>query len=146
MLVKSDPLSAVDIYCKFPVSENPTFDDAYIFGEIVRLLMKSEKYDDPRLPSNMISLGRVMGIGEYLISCWQHRFWEDGTVLNNLLCKYGSWFNEPFSLQVPLRNMWRSLRTSTRRQCWELCMQESMENLLMIQICRHSLRWNFGKS
>ena len=67
MLVKSDPLSAVDIYCKFPVSENLTFDDAYIFGEIVRLLMKLEKYDDPRLAPNMISLGKVMGIGKYII-------------------------------------------------------------------------------
>ena len=65
MLVKSDPFSAVDIYCKFPVSENLTFDDAYIFGEIVRLLMKLEKYDDPRLAPNMISLGKVMGIGKY---------------------------------------------------------------------------------
>ena len=67
MLVKSDPFSAVDIYCKFPVSENLTFDDAYIFGEIVRLLMKLEKYDDPRLATNMISLGKVMGIGKYII-------------------------------------------------------------------------------
>ena len=67
MLVKSDPLSAVNIYCKFPVSDNPTFDDAFIFGEIVRLLMKSEQYDDPRLAPNMISWGRVMGIGEYRV-------------------------------------------------------------------------------
>ena len=64
MLVRSDPLSAVEIYCKFPVSENLTFDDAYIFGEIVRLLMKLEQYDDPRLAANMISLGKVMGIGK----------------------------------------------------------------------------------
>ena len=47
MLVKSDPMAAVDIYCKYPVPENPTFDDAFIFGEIVRLLMKAEKFDDP---------------------------------------------------------------------------------------------------
>lgn len=65
MLMDTDPDGAVDIYCKFPVAENPTFDDAYIFGEIVRLLMKAEKYDDPRLASNMIALGRVMGIGKY---------------------------------------------------------------------------------
>lgn len=66
MLVKTDPLGAVDIYCKFPVSENPTFDDAYIFGEIVRLLMKSEKYDDSRLTPNMIALGKVLGKGKIL--------------------------------------------------------------------------------
>nr|KAG5711922.1 hypothetical protein BaRGS_026363 [Batillaria attramentaria] len=63
MLVKADPLSAVDVYCKFPVSENPTFDDAYIFGEIIRILMKHEKYEDPRLASNMISYGRILGLG-----------------------------------------------------------------------------------
>lgn len=39
-----------------------TFDDAYIHGEMVRLLMKNEKYDDPRLGPSMISLGRVMGL------------------------------------------------------------------------------------
>lgn len=64
MIVKKDPMSAVEVYCKFPVSDNPTFDDAYIFGEIVRLLMKAEMYDDPRLGPNLIALGKVLGIGE----------------------------------------------------------------------------------
>ena len=62
LLASKDPMSAVDIYCRFPVSENATFDDAYIFGEIVRLLMKHEKFDDPRLGPNMIALGKVMGL------------------------------------------------------------------------------------
>lgn len=61
----SDPLAAVDVYSRFPVPEKPTFDDAYIFGEIVRLLMKAEKYNDPRLQRNLISMGKVMGIGTY---------------------------------------------------------------------------------
>lgn len=63
MLVKTDPMGAVDVYCKFPVSENPTFDDAYIFGDIVRLLMKAEKFDDPRLVPNMITYGKILGLG-----------------------------------------------------------------------------------
>lgn len=65
MLVKNDPMAAVDIYCKYPVPETPNFDDAYIFGEIVRLIIKAEKYDDPRLGPKMIALGKVMGLGEY---------------------------------------------------------------------------------
>ncbi|KAK6180982.1 hypothetical protein SNE40_008936 [Patella caerulea] len=63
MLTKSDPLEAVNVFCKFPVPDEPSFDDAYIFGEIVRLLMKNEKYDDPRLASNLVSYGRVLGLG-----------------------------------------------------------------------------------
>ena len=65
MLTDKDPLGAVDVYCKFPVSENPSFDDAYIIGDIVRLLMKSEKYDDPRLPTNMIAYGKALGLGNF---------------------------------------------------------------------------------
>lgn len=63
MLLTSDPLAAVDVYAKFPVSEQLSFDDAYIFGEIVRILMKHEKYDDERLAKNMISYGRILGLG-----------------------------------------------------------------------------------
>ncbi|XP_043916076.1 uncharacterized protein LOC122792348 [Protopterus annectens] len=65
LLAKSDLLAAVDIYCRFPLKpvQEQTFDDAFITGEIVRLLMKLEKYDDPRLPPNMIAYGKVMGIG-----------------------------------------------------------------------------------
>lgn len=64
MLTVKDPQAAVDVYCKFPLSETPTFDDAYIIGDIVRLLMKGEKYDDPRLQTNMIAYGRVLGLGK----------------------------------------------------------------------------------
>ena len=41
MLIKSDPLGAVDIDSRFPMEEEPTFDDAYILGEIIRFLIKS---------------------------------------------------------------------------------------------------------
>lgn len=71
MLMRTDPLAAIDILCKFPVPDNPTFDDAYIFGEIVRVLMKHEKYDDQRLAPNMIVLGRVLGLG---LSFWYFIF------------------------------------------------------------------------
>ena len=67
MLTTKDPAAAVDVYCKFPLSENPTFDDAYIIGDIVRLLMKAEKYDDPRLQKYMISYGKVLGLGMIFI-------------------------------------------------------------------------------
>ncbi|XP_078503186.1 uncharacterized protein LOC144761836 isoform X1 [Lissotriton helveticus] len=65
LLLKTDPLAAVDVYCKFPLKpvQEQTFDDAFITGEIVRLLMKHEKYDDPRLPANMIANGKVLGLG-----------------------------------------------------------------------------------
>lgn len=67
LLTETDPLGAVDVYCMFPIPPNPTFNDAYIFGEIVRLLFKAEKYDDPRLLPNMIALGKIMGLGRYHI-------------------------------------------------------------------------------
>ena len=64
MLSKSSPLEAVDVYCKFPVPDNPTFDDAFIFGEVVRILMKEQKFEDDRLAKNMIALGKVYGLGK----------------------------------------------------------------------------------
>eukprot|EP00118_Oscarella_pearsei_P009271 m.52505 g.52505 ORF g.52505 m.52505 type:complete len:1143 (+) comp34215_c0_seq2:19-3447(+) len=63
MLVKDDPLVAVDVYTQFPFPETPTFDDAYIHGEIIRLLMKAEQFEHPRLGPSLISFGRIMGIG-----------------------------------------------------------------------------------
>ncbi|KAG9484535.1 hypothetical protein GDO78_010095 [Eleutherodactylus coqui] len=65
LLVKTDPLGAVDVYCQYPQkpSQEQSFDDAFIPGEIIHLLMRSEKYDDPRLPGHMISYGKVMGVG-----------------------------------------------------------------------------------
>ncbi|XP_056020814.1 uncharacterized protein LOC125651820 isoform X2 [Ostrea edulis] len=62
MLAKSDPKGAVDVYCKFHISDPPTFDDGFILGEIVRLLMKAEDYEDKRLVKNMILYGKVYGL------------------------------------------------------------------------------------
>ena len=61
ILVKSNPLQAVDVYSKYPFPDPLTYNDAYLHGEITRLLMKHEKFDDERLGSSMIALGKVMG-------------------------------------------------------------------------------------
>ena len=63
LLSKTEPIKAVDVYSKFPFSDPPSFDDAYLHGEIVRILMKGSLYDDPRLASSMIAMGRALGIG-----------------------------------------------------------------------------------
>ena len=41
-----------------------SFDDAYLSGEIVSILMKHEKYDDERLVEHMVKWGQIMGIGK----------------------------------------------------------------------------------
>ncbi|KAI6660476.1 hypothetical protein LOD99_14061 [Oopsacas minuta] len=63
LLIKNSPLEAVDVYLKYPFPDTPTFDDAYLYGEIVRILLKEGQYDDVRLVPNMIHLGKIMGIG-----------------------------------------------------------------------------------
>ena len=62
ILAKSDPVAAVDVYAKFPFNDPPTFDDAFLHGEIVRLLMKSESYDNPHLCTSLIAMGKALGI------------------------------------------------------------------------------------
>lgn len=62
MLASDDPLAAVDVYSKFPFSAELTFDDAYLYGEIVQLLMKTESYGDPRLLQYMVAMGKVLGL------------------------------------------------------------------------------------
>ena len=63
MVVKTDPMAAVDIYSKYPDLDELSFDDACIYGQIVHLLIKAEKYDDPRLGPSMIKLGKILGLG-----------------------------------------------------------------------------------
>ena len=63
MLSKTEPLNAADIYCCFPFSNPPSFDDAFLHGEIVRILINAERYDDNRLCNSLILLGKAMGIG-----------------------------------------------------------------------------------
>lgn len=63
ILAKTDPTAAVEVYAKFPFSNPPTFDDAFLHGEIIRLLMKSESYETPQLTTSMIAMGKALGIG-----------------------------------------------------------------------------------
>lgn len=64
LLLKDDPLAAVDIYSRFPLKPvcEQTFDDAFITGEIVHILMKQELYEHPQLLPNLIAYGKVMGL------------------------------------------------------------------------------------
>ncbi|XP_072532928.1 uncharacterized protein [Salminus brasiliensis] len=83
LLVKSDPLAAVDVYSRFPLKpvNKQTFDDAFITGEIVRILMKQELYDHPQLVPNLIAYGKVMGLScleKYIVIL-------DGKFMTNLL-------------------------------------------------------------
>ena len=63
MLAKTEPVAAVEVYARFPFSDPPSFDDAFLHGEIVRLLMASESYDNPQLCSSMVAMGKALGIG-----------------------------------------------------------------------------------
>ncbi|KAJ1156063.1 hypothetical protein NDU88_008788 [Pleurodeles waltl] len=105
ILVKTNPLAAVDVYCKFPLKpvQEQTFDDAFITGEIVRLLMKHEKYDDPRLPANMIANGKVLGLGgleKYM------NILEDKLKTNVLKTVYAGIHNKPVD-DKELQNFFR---------------------------------------
>ena len=63
VLAPSNPTGAVAVYSKFPFSDPPSFDDAYLHGEIIRLLMSSSSFDDPQLVISMIAMGKALGIG-----------------------------------------------------------------------------------
>lgn len=63
ILSKYNPAGAVEVYARFPFNNPPTFDDAYLHGEIIRLLMKSENYDNACLITSMIAMGTALGIG-----------------------------------------------------------------------------------
>lgn len=67
LLEPSDPQAALAVYCEFPAkpAAEQSFDDAFITGEIVRMLMAMEQYDHPQLGPSLISYGKVMGIGQH---------------------------------------------------------------------------------
>ena len=67
LLEPSDPQAAVEVYCRFPLkpAAEQSFDDAYISGEIVRILMRLEQYDHPQLGPSLVAYGKVMGLSEY---------------------------------------------------------------------------------
>ncbi|XP_044069520.1 uncharacterized protein LOC122884139 [Siniperca chuatsi] len=64
LLEPSDPQAAVEVYCRFPLKPvaEQSFDDAFITGEIVRILMALEQYNHPQLGPSLIAYGKVMGL------------------------------------------------------------------------------------
>ncbi|XP_018517057.1 uncharacterized protein LOC108873376 [Lates calcarifer] len=64
LLETSDPQAAVEVYCRFPLKPvaEQSFDDAFITGEIVRMLMTMEQYDHPQLGPSLVAYGKVMGL------------------------------------------------------------------------------------
>ncbi|XP_056250860.1 uncharacterized protein LOC130181106 isoform X1 [Seriola aureovittata] len=64
LLEPSDPQAAVEVYCRFPLKPvgEQSFDDAFITGEIVRMLMMLEQYDHPHLSPSLVAHGKVMGL------------------------------------------------------------------------------------
>ena len=84
LLVKTKPMDAVDVYTQFPFSAELSYDDGYLYGEIVRILFKCEVYDDPRIEGNMISLGRILGFSalEKYITILENKY-----KYNKLLCR-----------------------------------------------------------
>lgn len=69
LLEPSDPQAALDVYCKFPLKPvaEQNFEDAFITGEIVRMLMSEEQYDHPQLGPSLIAYGKVMGLSDYFL-------------------------------------------------------------------------------
>lgn len=67
LLEPSDPQAALEVYSRFPLRPvaEQSFDDAFITGEIVRMLMTLEQYDHPQLGPSLVAYGKVMGLGEY---------------------------------------------------------------------------------
>ncbi|KAK5882745.1 hypothetical protein CesoFtcFv8_021298 [Champsocephalus esox] len=64
LLEESDPQAAVEVYCRFPLKPvaEQSFEDAFITGEIVRLLMALELYDHLLLGPSLVAYGKVMGL------------------------------------------------------------------------------------
>ncbi|XP_034753536.1 uncharacterized protein LOC117960084 isoform X2 [Etheostoma cragini] len=64
LLEPSDPRAAVEVYCRFPLKsvDQQSFDDAFITGEIVRMLMTLELYEHPQLGPSLVAYGKVMGL------------------------------------------------------------------------------------
>uniref|UniRef100_A0A1A8ULJ9 Uncharacterized protein n=3 Tax=Nothobranchius furzeri TaxID=105023 RepID=A0A1A8ULJ9_NOTFU len=64
MLEPSDPQAAVDVFCRFPLKPvaEQSFNDAFISGEIVRLLMSQKQHDHSQPGPSLVAHGKVMGL------------------------------------------------------------------------------------
>lgn len=80
MLEPSDPQGALDVYCQFPTkpAAEQSFDDAFITGEIVRILMAAENFEHPQLGPSLVAYGKVMGIGQQ-----GHEHWSESHRLSS---------------------------------------------------------------
>lgn len=62
ILARVSTLDAVELYALFPFTGVLSFDDGYLHGEIVRHLMKASKFEDPRLKTSLIAMGKISGL------------------------------------------------------------------------------------
>ena len=67
LLEPSDPLAAAQVYCRFPLrpAAEQSFNDAFITGEMVRLLLELEQYQHPQLGPSLVAHAQVMGLSEF---------------------------------------------------------------------------------
>ncbi|XP_070398689.1 uncharacterized protein [Nothobranchius furzeri] len=61
MLEPSDPQAAVDVFCRFPLKPvaEQSFNDAFISGEIVRLLMSQKQHDHSQPGPSLVAHGCI---------------------------------------------------------------------------------------
>ena len=67
---QGDAMLAADIYSRFPIpnevneaNNKAKFDSAFIYGELVSILMNGKQYDDLRLPKYLTLWAKIMGTG-----------------------------------------------------------------------------------
>ena len=80
-------VAALDTFASFPINHIPetnNYDDAFVCGEIVSIIMKLQLYDDKRLEKYLILWAKLMGIGEtYLIFPFFYSFLIKKNVMNS---------------------------------------------------------------
>ena len=59
---QTEPKKAIEIYSKYPFKKEGNFDDAYLYEEIIRLILKTEDFNNSCLQSCMVGYGKVMGL------------------------------------------------------------------------------------
>ena len=59
---QTEPKQAIEIYSKFPFKKEGNFDDAYLYEEIIRLILKTEDFNNACLQSSMVGYGKIMGL------------------------------------------------------------------------------------
>ncbi|CAB1427424.1 unnamed protein product [Pleuronectes platessa] len=64
LLEPSDPRAAAELYCRFPLRPvaQQSLHDAFITGEIVRLLLALDQYQHPQLGPSLVAHAKVMGL------------------------------------------------------------------------------------